>query len=77
MTVEVLYTYDNAGRLIRKEENFGRGWAKTSYEYDAQGRLTAELHSDSDDLPGAIGGNIYYSYDEDGICTRTMGWQMN
>ena len=48
---------------------------QAEYHYDAQGRLIEELHSDSDDAPGFTGGNIYYSYDEDGNCRRRMGWQ--
>ena len=75
MTLEQTWTYDNSGRLLRSETHSDHGWEKTTYEYDSLGRLTAELHTDNDDLPGATGGNIYYSYDADGICTRRMGWQ--
>ncbi|MBQ9685883.1 MAG: hypothetical protein IJV41_04940 [Oscillospiraceae bacterium] len=75
VTLTFTYTYDDAGRLIGKESQGVTGWEKTTYEYDAQGRLAAELHTDNDDLPGFTGGNIYYSYDENGICTRRMGWQ--
>ena len=76
MTQEIRSEYDADGKLLRRETRSGNGWMKAEYHYDAEGRLVEELHSDSDDLPGAIGGNIYYEYDEQGNCRRTMGWQL-
>lgn len=73
MTVEQTWTYREDGRLLRWDSSFGNRWETVSYEYDAQGRLTAEIHRDNDDLPGATGGNFYYRYDENGHCRRTMG----
>ena len=71
------YTYREDGMLLETySDSFSRGWEKTVYEYDALGRLTAEIHSDNDDAPGAIGGNIYYDYDADGNCRVTLGWQL-
>ena len=53
------------------------GWEKLVYEYDSEGRLTAEIHTDNDDPPGWTGGNRYYSYDADGNCRVRMGYQEN
>ena len=76
MTVEKRNRYDADGKLVQSETKSGGMWSKTDYHYDAQGRLIEELHSDSDDLPGAIGGNVYYTYDEYGNCRRTLGWEL-
>ncbi len=76
LTRESLYTYDETGRLVEMySDSFSRGWEKTTYEYDEQGRLTAEIHTDNDDPPGWTGGNRYYTYDEEGNCRVHMGWQ--
>lgn len=75
MTQETRNEYDAEGKLLRSETHIGSNWMQAEYHYDAQGRLIEELHSDSDDAPGFTGGNIYYSYDEDGNCRRRMGWQ--
>ena len=71
------YTYDGNGRLLQTDVSYVRngGWEKTCFEYDEQGRLTAEIHTDNDDPPGWTGGNIYYEYGADGNCRRRMGWQ--
>ena len=76
MTLEKRSRYDADGKLVHSETKGGGMWSKTDYHYDAQGRLIEELHSDSDDLPGAIGGNVYYTYDENGNCRRTLGWEL-
>ena len=73
MTVEQTWTYGEDGKLLQWNSSSGNRWETVSYEYDALGRLTAEIHRDNDDLPGATGGNFYYSYDEDGNCRRTLG----
>ncbi len=71
------YSYDENGRLLQKDVSYVRnsGWEKLIYEYDAQGRLTAEIHTDADDSPGWTGGNRYYDYDEEGNCRIRMGYQ--
>ena len=77
MTRETLSTYDKDGKLLTsKTQNGGSGWMTVEYHYDELGRLTEEIHRDSDDLPGAIGGNVYYEYDAAGNCRRTLGWQL-
>ena len=69
------FTYDESGKLLESYTVWERGWEKTTCEYDAQGRLVAEIHTDNDDPPGWTGGNIYYSYDDEGNCRRRMGWE--
>lgn len=77
MTRETLNTYDKDGKLLTsRTQNGGSGWMTAEYHYDELGRLTEEIHRDSDDLPGAIGGNVYYEYDAAGNCRRTLGWQL-
>ena len=76
MTMEKRNRYDEDGKLVHSETGGSGMWSKTDYHYDAQGRLIEELHSDSDDLPGAIGGNVFYTYDENGNCRRTLGWEL-
>ena len=77
MTRETVSTYDKDGKILTsRTQNGGSGWMTAEYHYDAQGRLTEEIHRDSDDLPGAIGGNVYYEYDAAGNCRRTLGWQL-
>ena len=76
MTRETVNEYDEDGKILRSETRFGNNWMKAEYRYDAEGRLIEEIHSDSDDRPGAIGGNVYYRYDEEGNCRRTLGWQL-
>ena len=77
MTRETVNTYDKDGKILTsKTQNGGSGWMTAEYHYDAQGRLIEEIHQDSDDLPGAIGGNVYYAYDAEGNCRRTLGWQL-
>lgn len=69
------YTYREDGKLAEVySDGFSRGWERTVYEYDEQGRLTAERHSDNDDAPGWTGGNIYYDYDAEGNCRIRRGW---
>ncbi len=75
MSNEIISTYAEDGRILHSETHTGNMWSITDYEYDAEGRLTAEIHRDNDDAPGATGGNIYYSYDAEGICRRKMGWE--
>lgn len=72
---EIISTYAEDGRILHSETHSGNMWAISDYEYDGEGRLTAEIHRDNDDAPGATGGNIYYSYDTDGNCRRKMGWE--
>lgn len=76
MTRETVNTYDKDGKILKSKTQNGGGWMTAEYHYDEQGRLTEEIHSDSDDLPGAIGGNVYYAYDAEGNCRRTLGWQL-
>ena len=76
MSQEIRNEYDADGKLLRRDTQIGNNWMKAEYHYDAEGRLIEELHSDSDDLPGAIGGNVYYAYDAEGNCRRTLGWQL-
>ena len=76
MTQEKISTYDEDGKLLTVNTQIGGNWMTAEYHYDAQGRLVEEIHHDSDDLPGAIGGNVYYAYDADGNCRRTLGWQL-
>ena len=75
MTNEIVTTYAEDGRILHSETHGGNMWSITDYEYDAEGRLTAEIHRDNDDAPGATGGNIYYNYDKEGYCRRKMGWE--
>ena len=76
VTRDSVYSYDENGRIQEiYTDSFGRGWERTCFEYDEQGRLTAEIHTDNDDPPGWTGGNIYYEYDVDGNCRRRLGWQ--
>ena len=76
MTRETVSAYDAEGKILHSEtQNLG-AWMTAEYHYDDQGRLTEEIHHDSDDASGAIGGNIYYSYDAEGNCRRTLGWQL-
>ena len=76
MTRETVNTYDKDGKILKAKTQNGGGWMTAEYHYDEQGRLTEEIHHDSDDLPGAIGGNVYYEYDTAGNCRRTLGWQL-
>ena len=76
MTRETVNTYDKDGKILKAKTQNGGGWMTAEYHYDEQGRLTEEIHHDSDDLPGAIGGNVYYEYDAEGNCRRTLGWQL-
>lgn len=76
VTRDSVYSYDENGRIQEiYTDSFGRGWERTCFDYDEQGRLTAEIHTDNDDPPGWTGGNIYYEYDVDGNCRRRLGWQ--
>ena len=75
MTNEIISTYAEDGRILHSESHAGNMWSITDYEYDAERRLTAESHRDNDDAPGATGGNIYFSYDDEGNCRRKMGWE--
>ena len=75
MTNEIVTTYAEDGRILHSETHGGNMWSITDYEYDTEGRLTAEIHRDNDDAPGATGGNIYYNYDKEGYCRRKMGWE--
>ena len=75
MSNEIVNTYAEDGRILHIETHIGNIWSVTDYEYDEQGRLTAAIHRDNDDAPGATGGNVYYSYDTDGNCRRKMGWE--
>lgn len=75
MTNEIVSTYAEDGRILHRETHTGNMWSVVDYEYDALGRLTAEIHRDNDDAPGFTGGNVYYSYDADGNCRRKLGWE--
>ena len=75
MTNEITSSYAEDGRILHSETHTGNMWSISDYEYDAEGRLTAEIHRDNDDAPGATGGNIYYNYDAEGNCRRKMGWE--
>ena len=75
MSNEIVSSYSDDGRILHSETHTGNMWSVVEYEYDELGRLTAEIHRDNDDAPGFTGGNIYYSYDADGLCRRKMGWE--
>ena len=75
MSNEIVSSYDEDGRILHSETRTGNMWSIADFEYDDEGRLTAEIHRDNDDAPGTTYGNIYYSYDEDGNCRRKMGWE--
>ena len=75
MNNEIVSTYGGDGQILHSEMHAGNMWTVSDYEYDSKGRLTAEIHRDNDDAPGATGGNIYYSYDAEGNCRRKMGWE--
>ena len=75
MSNEIVSSYDEDGRILHSETHTGNMWSIADFEYDDEGRLTAEIHRDNDDAPGTSYGNIYYSYDEDGNCRRKMGWE--
>ena len=75
MTNEIISTYAEDGRILHRETHTGGMWSIADYEYDAERRLTAEIHRDNDDAPGSTGGNIYFSYDDEGNCRRKMGWE--
>ena len=75
MTLETTSVYGEDGRILHSETRGGALWTVVDYEYDALGRLTAELHRDNDDAPGFTGGNVYYRYDEAGNCRRKLCWE--
>ena len=75
MTNEIVSSYAEDGRILHSETRTGNMWSIADFEYDDEGRLTAEIHRDNDDAPGTSYGNIYYSYDADGNCRRKMGWE--
>ena len=75
MSNEIVSSYSDDGRILHSETHTGNLWSVVEYEYDELGRLSAEIHRDNDDAPGFTGGNIYYSYDADGLCRRKMGWE--
>ena len=73
MTMETVCRYTGDGRLLHSESRWGSFWETEDYAYDDRGRLTAIIVHDSDDLPGAAGGNTYYSYDAQGNCRISRG----
>lgn len=56
-------TYDSDGNLIESFQQFSFGFARTTYRYDAEGRLATILTSEV--IGTSLGSRIDYSYDAD------------